>query len=75
MKTQALKKLAAVCLVLAVSSAAWACGGNKGGSCGDKDKKDTSVITAQVEADRLTACENKDKEGGCKGSDSGTKEK
>ncbi len=74
MKTQVLKKIAAVCLVLAVSAGAWACGGNKGGSCGDKDKKDTSVITSQAEAERLSACENKDKDdakgGGCKGNDS-----
>jgi hypothetical protein len=76
MNTHILKKISAVCLVLAVSAAAWACGGN-GGSCGDKNKKDTTVITSQVESSQLTACEGKGDSngGGCKGSGSGTKEK
>lgn len=68
MKTHVLKKLSAICLILAISGAAWACGG-KGGGCGDKDKRDTSVITAQAEAEQLSGCGNKGetKGGGCKG--------
>lgn len=72
MKTNILKKISAICLVLAISGAAWACG-SRGGGCGDKDKKDTTVISVQAEAEHLAGCANKGetKGGGCGG---GTKD-
>jgi hypothetical protein len=80
MKTQLLKKISALCLVLVISGAAWACGG-KGGGCGDKDKKDASVFTAQcdgskkADSDKKGGCDKKaEGQGGCKGADSGSKE-
>ncbi len=48
MSVRTLAKVTAVCLVFAVSGTAWACGGK--GSCGgDKDKKGTTAVSAQVE--------------------------
>ena len=71
MKLNTLKKISAICLVLAVSAAAWACGG-KGGGCGDKDRKDTTIITTHAETEHLTAYAAKGgKGGGCGG---GTKD-
>lgn len=78
MKTQLLRKLSVLCLVLVIGGAAWACGG-KGGGCGDKDKKE--VKTAQCDTEKKGDCDKKavcDKKaednGGCKGGGSGTKE-
>ena len=66
MKTNILKKLSAVCLVLLISGAAWACGG-RCGSCGDKDTKETAVLLTQFRAQNA---EEKDQDGGgCKGAD------
>ena len=80
MNTNILKRISAVCLILAVSAAAWACGGN-GGSCGDKNKKDAAVFTTQCDGDKKadadkTGCCNKksDDKGGCKDAGSGSKE-
>lgn len=80
MKTQILKKITAVCLVLAISGAALACGGN-GGGCGDKDKKGTATFTAQSETEKKAdadkkGCCGKKAEGqeGCKKGESGSKE-
>ena len=80
---QLVKKISAICLVLLISGAALACGGN-GGGCGDKDKKDkkdVSVFTAQCEeakkadGDKKAGCDKKaEGQGGCKGAGSGSKE-
>jgi hypothetical protein len=80
MKTQLLRKLSVLCLVLVIGGAAWACGG-KGGGCGDKDKK-AQTQTVQCDrdkkgdCDKTNACDKKadDKGGGCKGGGSGTKD-
>jgi len=67
MKTNRLKKLSAICLVLLISGAAWACG-SRGGSCGDKETKETAVFMAQCSAEKNEDCDKKDQDRrGCKG--------
>jgi|GEM_PF-1039245 len=87
MNAHVLKKILAVCIVLAVSGAAWACG-DKGG---DKDKSSTSTVIANAQylggGCGGGTCGDKDKKdaaafsdqaqylgGGCGGSDDGTKD-